>query len=73
MSNTFATRLRDFREARGYTQGDLAAMAFVCRMTIVFLENGSGVPSWHTVQKLAAALEVSTDDLRDERFLASHK
>jgi transcriptional regulator with XRE-family HTH domain len=61
-------RLRYWRERRALTQSELADLAGVTRVTITHIESGqpAAMPS---VRKLAAALNVSLDQLtgmRDE-------
>jgi transcriptional regulator with XRE-family HTH domain len=61
---TFGHRLRELREARGWSQQDLAIKAGITQSGISYLEIGKKDPGWETVQALARALEVSTEDFR---------
>lgn len=54
----FAARLRELRGKADLTQTELAEKAGVARSFIAKLEAGRHVPSWDTVQALAAALGV---------------
>ena len=51
--------------ARGLSAYALARLAGVGLATMSRTLAGQGDPSWKTVQKLALALGLSTDDLRD--------
>lgn len=55
--------LRAVRESKGIRQDQLAQMAGVRQATISRLENGMHQAMASTVRKLAAALEVTPDDL----------
>jgi transcriptional regulator with XRE-family HTH domain len=57
------TRLREFREARAMSQGDLARKAGFHLMTIARLEAGYGQPNRQALGKLAAALGVTVEQL----------
>jgi putative transcriptional regulator len=50
-----ANRLRELREAKGWTQADLAARIGVSRKTINTIENGVFVPSTVIALRLARA------------------
>lgn len=56
-------QLRTFREARGLTQADLAALAGVSRKTINTVENGVFVPSTVLALTLAHVLETRVEEL----------
>jgi putative transcriptional regulator len=56
-------RLREAREARGWTQAQLAERIGVSRKTINTVENRVFVPSTVVAVKLALALEVSVETL----------
>ena len=56
-------RLRDAREARGWTQAELAAAIGVSRKTINTVENGVFIPSTVVALKLAAALNTTVEKL----------
>ena len=55
MAEGLANRLRAEREARGWTQADLAERIEVSRKTINTIENGVFVPSTIIALKLARA------------------
>lgn len=55
--------VRPAREARGWTQGELAARVGVSRQTINYLEQGRYTPSVLLALKLARALECQVEDL----------
>jgi putative transcriptional regulator len=59
LSNT----LKAEREARGWTQADLAARVGVSRKTINTIENGVFVPSTITALKISRALGKAVEDL----------
>ena len=54
MAESLRNRIRDEREARGWTQADLAARIGVSRKTVNTVENGVFVPS--TVITIGAGL-----------------
>jgi putative transcriptional regulator len=58
MSNV-GLRIRELREARGWTQGELAARAAIRRATLSAMENGrtKGV-DFATLDRVARVLEV---------------
>lgn len=58
-----ANRLREAREARGWTQADLAARIGVSRKTVNTVENGIFVPSTIIALKLAAAFDQPVESL----------
>lgn len=60
----FAGRLRELREQRGWTQGELAERAGLNRFGVAQLEQGRNRPKWETVIALADALGVKCDDFR---------
>ncbi len=63
-TSTFGAALRAVREKRGLSQADLALAAGLHRTHIHLLEYGKRrAPRLDTVAKLAAALEISADDL----------
>jgi transcriptional regulator with XRE-family HTH domain len=51
-------RLRELREARKLSQGDIEARSGLLRSYISRVENGHTVPSLETLEKLAAAMEI---------------
>ena len=58
-----ANSLRDAREARGWTQADLAERIGVSRKTVNTVENGVFVPSTVIALKLARAFGESVESL----------
>jgi transcriptional regulator with XRE-family HTH domain len=62
-SDLFPARLRAARDLRGYSQGVLADRAKMPPTSIAHFESGSRKPSFDTLQRLANALEVTTDFL----------
>jgi transcriptional regulator with XRE-family HTH domain len=57
----FAGRLHELREARGWTQRQLAAAAGVTAAAVKALEQGRNKPTWDTVVALCRALDVRPD------------
>ena len=65
MADTFAARLKNLRERAGLSQYRLAQLAGMRSQQVNHLEAGKRRdPAWSTVQKLARALAVSTEELR---------
>ena len=56
-------RIREAREAAGWTQQDLAERTGIRRPNIARLERGSGLPNLATLLKVADGLEVALTDL----------
>ncbi len=56
-------RLRELREARHLSQGDIERRTGLLRCYVSRLENGHTVPSLDTLEKIAAALEVEFHEL----------
>ena len=56
-------RLREARDAKGWTQAELAARVGVSRKTINTVENRIFVPSTLLALKLAEAFELSVEQL----------
>ena len=63
MAETLHNRIREEREALGWTQADLAARIGVSRKTVNTVENGVFVPSTVIALKIAAAFEVTVETL----------
>jgi putative transcriptional regulator len=63
MAERLANRIRDEREARGWTQAELASRVEVSRKTINTVENGLVVTSTLVALKLAKALNVAVERL----------
>ena len=53
-----AARLKDLREAKGLSQGDIEERTGLLRCYISRVENGHTVPAVETLEKFARALEV---------------
>lgn len=64
MSQSFGALLTSLRESKGWTQEKLAVKIRVSRGYLGKLEAGLSDPRWQTVQALADALGVRTDELR---------
>lgn len=60
---TVGYRIAIAREAKGFTQHELARAANTARNTISAYECGNSMPSSYTLYKLAETLEVSQDSL----------
>ncbi|HEX2811330.1 MAG TPA: helix-turn-helix transcriptional regulator [Sphingopyxis sp.] len=63
MADRLANNLRSAREARGWTQAELAERIGVSRKTINTIENGVFVPSTVLALKLARAFERPVETL----------
>lgn len=63
LSNNLATNIRNLRETRGLTQQQLAKSAGVPRPTWANLESGAANPTVSVLVKVAAALQVSVEEL----------
>jgi putative transcriptional regulator len=63
LAETLKNRLRELRDARGWTQAELAARVGVSRKTINTIENGVFVPSTPTALKIAEALGLTVEQL----------
>jgi transcriptional regulator with XRE-family HTH domain len=59
LASDFGPRLRELREAAGWTQAQLAERAGLHAQGVVKLERGEREPAWSTLLALAAALGVS--------------
>jgi transcriptional regulator with XRE-family HTH domain len=68
---TFAERLKQLRESRGWSQGHLAQAAGLTRDGVAHLEQGRRKPAWETVQALAKALGVSCEAFADDAASAA--
>lgn len=60
----FSVRLHALRVQAGLTVADLARATGLSRTALYNLENGDSRPSWDVVQRIADALNVTTDDFR---------
>lgn len=65
MSDSTPNRLADLRHERGLSQNALARLADTTVFTISRIEGG-GTPRIPTARRIAAALEVSLDDIWPE-------
>jgi transcriptional regulator with XRE-family HTH domain len=63
MGDSFNENLKGAREKKGYTQKDVAARIGVAKSTYSLYESGNREPSVPIIKKIAAALEVSADEL----------
>ena len=63
MAEELRNRLRELRDARGWTQAELAARVGVSRKTVNTVENRVFTPSTLLSLKLAEALEVTVEQL----------
>src|SRR5579864_2598373 len=52
-------QIREIREAKGLSQGELESRTGLARVYISRIENGHTMPSFQTLEKLAHALEIS--------------
>ena len=59
----FIANLIYYREQKGYTQSTLAAISDCSKGNIGGIESGKSLPSFETILKIAAALEVHPADL----------
>ena len=63
MAEALGNRLREKREAVGWTQAELAERIGVSRKTVNTVENGVFIPSTVVALKLAGALGCAVEDL----------
>lgn len=62
-ADSFGERLRRLREARGYTQRELAEAAETSQRMVAYYETHSGSPAAPVLLKLARALKTRPDEL----------
>lgn len=62
-SEVFPRHLREAREKRGLSQGDLARRTGLKASAISHFETGTRKPSFDNLRRLADALEITTDYL----------
>ncbi|MBU5626515.1 XRE family transcriptional regulator [Oscillibacter sp. MSJ-2] len=62
---SFGERLKEYREARGYTQEQLAEIIGVAKTTITGYERGNRAPDVKKIKRLAKALGITGDELLD--------
>ena len=60
---TTVVLLKEARQAKGFTQEQLAKASGVHRVTIARIESGKCFPNMDTLEKLASALGVTVSDL----------
>ncbi len=65
-TTVFGRRLRELREGKGLSLRGLEELTGIAHQTIRKYEQGESVPNWKTVEKLADALDVSTEEFRDK-------
>jgi DNA-binding XRE family transcriptional regulator len=65
MERAFNDCLRSHREAAGLSVDALADKAGLSRAAVYHLEQGTREPTWDTVQRIAEALNVSTEEFRE--------
>lgn len=63
MKSKVINRIREVREAQGWTQQELAERAGVSRQSIISIERGRYVPSLPLALRLAAIFSCATDEL----------
>lgn len=63
MARNLAAQTTDLRKKRGLTQAALARLAGIPRSTLTNLESGMGNPSLANLARVAAALQVSFEEL----------
>lgn len=59
----FGQRLKHIRKKEGMTQAELAEMSDVCVDFISLVERGINAPSFDTIERLSASLNVTAQDL----------
>ena len=67
MDNTFHKRLYELRTKKNMTQDELASKVGVSRQAISKWERGEGLPDLYNISLLAKALNVSVDDLINDK------
>lgn len=63
LASTLGRRVREFRQARGWSQERLAEQAEMDRSYIAGIELGGRNPSLKALERLARALKISVRDL----------
>ena len=63
--NETANRIKELRSRRGYSQEELAERSGLSLRTIQRIENGETEPRGDSLTRLAAAFDVTVDDLAD--------
>lgn len=57
--------IRDARQEKGLTQGDLAVQSSTTRQSISQYENGHFLPQVHLLLRIAYVLDISLDRLKE--------
>jgi transcriptional regulator with XRE-family HTH domain len=70
IAEAFGQQVAKRREAKGWSQGDLATRAGLSQAAISHVEAGTRTPSIATAQAVAAALDVSVGTLMGEQWAA---
>ena len=65
-TTVFGRRLRELREAKGMSLRDLEDATGIAFQTLSKYERGDNLPNWKTVESLADALKVSTEEFREK-------
>lgn len=63
-TSTFGARLFQLRDDARLSIAELATRSGLTGAAIRYLESGRSQPSWDTVQRLAVAMQVSTEAFR---------
>ena len=63
--NETAQKIKELRSRRGYSQEELAERSGLSPRTVQRIENGETEPRGDSLARLAAALDVTVDDLAD--------
>ncbi len=63
LASNLAENLRSLRERRGLTQARLGKLSDIPRSTLANLETGSGNPTLAVLGRLAAAMQISIEEL----------
>jgi transcriptional regulator with XRE-family HTH domain len=71
--NETANRIKDLRSRRGYSQEELAERSGLSLRTIQRIENDETEPRGNTLIRLAAALDVTVDELADWELVEDNK
>jgi len=58
-------KMKAFRKAKGFSQGELAYMCGLDKADICRYESGKKIPNMYTLSKLAKALDVKVIDLNE--------
>lgn len=63
LSSRLAANIRQLREARGFTQGQMAGLSGIPRATWGHLESGEANPTLSVLDRVATALQVPLEEL----------